>query len=227
MRLTKKWWFVIVVTPVVLLCIKAGLWQLDRAAEKEQLIQRLSVGEALLTTPSDLTTASIEASTYKVKLPVRLVDSNFVYLENRIQDRVAGYEVFAKALTAQGEVGLFINLGWVEGAASRDSLPSLDLSRDFDLDALWVPITDSYFMSDAFPEQMDNSTRVQSLKGVIPDDVLPGMFIASNVLSRNALGPKPRLGPETHYGYAVQWFLLALVLSFLGVYVYRRGLTHG
>lgn len=227
MRLTKKWWFVIVVTPVVLLCIKAGLWQLDRAAEKEQLIQRLSVGEALLTTPSDLTTASIEASTYKVKLPVRLVDSNFVYLENRIQDRVAGYEVFAKALTAQGEVGLFINLGWIEGAASRDSLPSLDLSRDFDLDALWVPITDSYFMSDAFPEQMDNSTRVQSLKGVIPDDVLPGMFIASNVLSRNALGPKPRLGPETHYGYAVQWFLLALVLSFLGVYVYRRGLTHG
>ena len=227
MRLTKKWWFVIVVTPVVLLCIKAGLWQLDRAGEKEQLIQRLSVGEALLTTPSDLTTASIEASTYKVKLPVRLVDSNFVYLENRIQDRVAGYEVFAKALTAQGEVGLFINLGWIEGAASRDSLPSLDLSRDFDLDALWVPITDSYFMSDAFPEQMDNSTRVQSLKGVIPDDVLPGMFIASNVLSRNALGPKPRLGPETHYGYAVQWFLLALVLSFLGVYVYRRGLTHG
>jgi cytochrome oxidase assembly protein ShyY1 len=227
MRLTKKWWFVIVVTPVVLLCIKAGLWQLDRAAEKEQLIQRLSVGEALLTTPSDLTTASIEASTYKVKLPVRLVDSNFVYLENRIQDRVAGYEVFAKALTAQGEIGLFINLGWIEGAASRDSLPSLDLSRDFDLDALWVPITDSYFMSDAFPEQMDNSTRVQSLKGVIPDDVLPGMFIASNVLSRNALGPKPRLGPETHYGYAVQWFLLALVLSFLGVYVYRRGLTHG
>ena len=227
MRLTKKWWFVIVVTPVVLLCIKAGLWQLDRAGEKEQLIQRLSVGEALLTTPSDLTTASIEASTYKVKLPVRLVDSNFVYLENRIQDRVAGYEVFAKALTAQGEIGLFINLGWIERAASRDSLPSLDLSRDFDLDALWVPITDSYFMSDAFPEQMDNSTRVQSLKGVIPDDVLPGMFIASNVLSRNALGPKPRLGPETHYGYAVQWFLLALVLSFLGVYVYRRGLTHG
>ena len=227
MRLTKKWWFVIVVTPVVLLCIKAGLWQLDRAGEKEQLIQRLSVGEALLTTPSDLTTASIEASTYKVKLPVRLVDSNFVYLENRIQDRVAGYEVFAKALTAQGEIGLFINLGWIERAASRDSLPSLDLSRDFDLDALWVPITDSYFMSDAFPEQMDNSTRVQSLKGVIPDDVLPGMFIASNVLSRNALGPKPRFGPETHYGYAVQWFLLALVLSFLGVYVYRRGLTHG
>jgi len=227
MRLTKKWWFVIVVTPIVALCVKAGLWQLDRAGEKEQLIQRLSVGEALLTTPSDLKTASIGTGTYKVKLPVQLTDSKLVYLDNRIQDRVAGYEVFAKAQTEQGAIGLFINLGWIEGAASRDSLPSVDVSRDLDLDALWVPITDSYFMSDAFPEQMDHSTRVQSLKGVVPDDVLPGMFIASNLLSRDALGPKPRLGPETHYGYAVQWFLLALVLSFLGVYVYRRGLTHG
>lgn len=227
MRLTKKWWFVIVVTPVVLICMKAGLWQLDRAGEKEQLIQRLSVGEALLTTPSDLATASIDAGTYKVKLPVRLIDSELVYLENRIQDRVAGYEVFAKALTEEGELGLFVNLGWIEGSASRKFLPSVDLLRDLDLDALWVPITDSYLMSDAFPEQMDNATRVQSLKGVIPEGVLPGMFIASNVLSRDALGPKPRLGPETHYGYAVQWFLLALVLSVLGVYVYRRGLTHG
>ena len=54
-----------------------------------------------------------------------------------------------------------------------------------------------------------------------------GVLLASGLLTRDALGPKPRLGPETHYGYAVQWFLLAMVLAGLSTYVFRRGLSHG
>jgi cytochrome oxidase assembly protein ShyY1 len=55
MRLTKKWWFVIVVLPVIGLCVKAGFWQLDRAQQKEQLIERLTVGESAIVDAVGLT----------------------------------------------------------------------------------------------------------------------------------------------------------------------------
>ena len=82
-------------------------------------------------------------------------------------------------------------------------------------------------MSDAFAETVDGRSRVQSLRAVASDGVLPGIFLASGLLARDALGPKPRLGPETHYGYAVQWFLLSIILASLSAYVFRRGLSHG
>jgi len=227
MRLTKKWWFVIVVLPVIGLCVKAGFWQLDRAQLKEQLIERLTVGESRLSTPSDLLMVHPESATYRVTLPITIDRDSLFYLDNRIQERVAGYEVFAEASTRDGGLRLLVNLGWVPASPKRDNLPVVDLPEQLHLDALWVPITESYLMSDAFAEMVDGSSRVQSLREVASDGVLPGVFLASGLLVRDALGPKPRLGPETHYGYAVQWFLLSIVLAGLGAYVFRRGLSHG
>jgi surfeit locus 1 family protein len=227
MRLTKKWWFVIVVLPVIGLCVKAGFWQLDRAQQKEQLIERLTVGESQLSTPSDLLMADPDSATYRVTLLVMIDHDSVFYLDNRIQDRVAGYEVFAEASTRDGGLRLLVNLGWVPGSPTRAQLPEISVPDQFQLDALWVPMTESYLMSDAFAETVDGRLRVQSLRAVATDGVLPGVFLASGLLTRDALGPKPRLGPETHYGYAVQWFLLAMVLAGLSTYVLRRGLSYG
>ena len=223
MRLTKKWWFVIVVVPVVSLCIKAGFWQLDRAAEKQQLIERLTVGEATLTLASELLTTTVDTKTYQVRLPVQLAESPLIFLDNRIQDRVAGYEVFATAESIDGGVRLFVNLGWVPGGSNRGVLPEISLTKPQTLEALWVPVTESYLMSEPYIEEVEGAVRVQSLKDMQPSDTVPGMFLARGILPQSAKGPAPRLGPTTHYGYAVQWFLLSLVLVCLATYVYRRG----
>ena len=82
MRLTKKWWFVIVVLPVIGLCVKAGFWQLDRAQQKEQLIERLTVGESQLSTPSDLLMVNPDSATYRVTLPVMIDHDSVFYLDN-------------------------------------------------------------------------------------------------------------------------------------------------
>jgi cytochrome oxidase assembly protein ShyY1 len=133
MRLTKKWWFVIVVLPVIGLCVKAGFWQLDRAQQKEQLIERLTVGESQLSTPSDLLMVNPESATYRVTLPVMIDHDSVFYLDNRIQDRVAGYEVFAEASTRDGGLRLLVNLGWVPGSPTRDRLPENCGSRSISI----------------------------------------------------------------------------------------------
>lgn len=228
MWLTKKWWFLIVVIPIVGLCIKAGFWQLDRAHQKEELIRVLTVGESLLTSGSDMLSQQVESGTHLVQLTVyRDTATPLRFLDNRIQDRVAGYEVFTEATSSDGSVRVLVNLGWVPGPKRRDELPTIEIPTVFELKGLWVPITDSYLMSESDTETLGDAQRVQSLTDLIKTNLLSGMVLAEGLLPRNANGPKPRLGPETHYGYAIQWFLLALVLCGMTAVILRKGVLRG
>jgi surfeit locus 1 family protein len=228
MWLTKKWWFLIVVIPIVGLCIKAGFWQLDRAHQKEELIRVLTVGESLLTSGSDMLSQQVESGTHQVQLTVyRDTATPLWFLDNRIQDRVAGYEVFTEATSSDGSVRVLVNLGWVPGPKRRDELPTIEIPTVFELKGLWVPITDSYLMSESDTETLGDAQRVQSLTDLIKTNLLSGMVLAEGLLPRNANGPKPRLGPETHYGYAIQWFLLALVLCGMTAVILRKGTLRG
>jgi surfeit locus 1 family protein len=228
MWLTKKWWFLIVVIPIVGLCIKAGFWQLDRAHQKEELIRVLTVGESLLTSGSDMLSQQVESGTHQVQLTVyRDTATPLRFLDNRIQDRVAGYEVFTEATSSDGSVRVLVNLGWVPGPKRRDELPTIEIPTVFELKGLWVPITDSYLMSESDTETLGDAQRVQSLTDLIKTNLLSGMVLAEGLLPRNANGPKPRLGPETHYGYAIQWFLLALVLCGMTAVIFRKGVLRG
>jgi len=228
MWLTKKWWFLIVVIPIVGLCIKAGFWQLDRAHQKEELIRVLTVGESLLTSGSDMLSQQVESRTHQVQLTVyRDTATPLRFLDNRIQDRVAGYEVFTEATSSDGSVRMLVNLGWVPGPKRRDELPTIEIPTVFELKGLWVPITDSYLMSESDTETLGDAQRVQSLTDLIKTRLLSGMVLAEGLLPRNANGPKPRLGPETHYGYAIQWFLLALVLCGMTAVILRKGVLRG
>ena len=228
MWLTKKWWFLVLVLSIIGLCTKAVFWQLERAKDKERLIERLEVGEGVITSPSDLMAINLRDRSYSVQLKVKREEASpLIYLDNRIQDRKAGYEVFTEVSTIPGETQLIVNLGWIAGLSSRDQLPSVEIPGRFDLSGRWMAMTDGYLMSDSFAERVGGAVRVQSLRGILSDEVVPGVVLATGILDRDSLGPSPRMGPEMHYGYAFQWFLMALVLTGLSAYILRRGLSDG
>ena len=228
MWLTKKWWFLVLVLSIIGLCTKAVFWQLERAKDKERLIERLKVGEGVITSPSDLMAINLRDRSYSVQLKVKREEASpLIYLDNRIQDRKAGYEVFTEVSTIPGGTQLIVNLGWIAGLSSRDQLPSVEIPGRFDLSGRWMAMTDGYLMSDSFAERVGGAVRVQSLRGILSDEVVPGVVLATGILDRDSLGPSPRMGPEMHYGYAFQWFLMALVLTGLSAYILRRGLSDG
>ena len=228
MWLTKKWWFLVLVLSIIGLCTKAVFWQLERAKDKERLIERLKVGEGVITSPSDLMAINLRDRSYSVQLKVKRGETSpLIYLDNRIQDRKAGYEVFTEVSTIPGGTQLIVNLGWIAGLSSRDQLPSVEIPGRFDLSGRWMAMTDGYLMSDSFAERVGGAVRVQSLRGILSDEVVPGVVLATGILDRDSLGPSPRMGPEMHYGYAFQWFLMALVLTGLSAYILRRGLSDG
>ena len=228
MWLTKKWWFLVLVLSIIGLCTKAAFWQLERAKDKERLIKRLKVGEGVITSPSDLMAINLRDRSYSVQLKVKREEASpLIYLDNRIQERKAGYEVFVEVSTIPEGIQLIVNLGWIAGLSSREQLPIVEIPGRFDLSGRWMAMTDGYLMSDSFPERVGGAVRVQSLRGILSDGVVSGMVLATGVLDRDSLGPSPRMGPEMHYGYAFQWFLMALVLTGLSAYIFRRGLSDG
>jgi cytochrome oxidase assembly protein ShyY1 len=228
MWLTKKWWFLIVVVPIIGLCVKAGFWQLDRADEKEDLMQDLMVNETFLSSSAQILAAENQRGTYRVRLPVvRDVREPLVFLDNRIQERVVGYEVFTRVSSIDGAIRLLVNLGWVPGSRLRSELPEVRVPENFVLKGALVPVTESYLMTGSQSESIGVHQRVQSLTDLLSKDTIAGMVLADGLLLRNAVGPMPRLGPEIHYGYAVQWFLLAIVLIGMAGYTLKQGLARG
>ena len=228
MWLTKKWWFLIVVVPIIGLCVRAGFWQLDRADQKKDLMQELTVNESLLLSSSQILAAQNQQGSYRVQLPVlRDAREPLVFLDNRIQEKVVGYEVFTSVSSIDGAIRLLVNLGWVPGSRLRSELPEVRVPESFVLKGAWIPVTESYLMTGSQSESIGMHRRVQSLTDVLSKDIVAGMVLADGLLPRNAVGPIPRLGPEIHYGYAVQWFLLAIVLIGMSGYTLKRGLARG
>ena len=174
----------IVVVPIIGLCVKAGFWQLDRADQKENLMQDLTVNETLLSSSAQILVAENQRGTYRVRLPVmRDVREPLVFLDNRIQERVVGYEVFTRVSSIDGAVRLLVNLGWVPGSRLRSELPEVRVPESFVLKGALVPVTESYLMTGSQSESMGTHRRVQSLTDLLSArynswDGVGGWFVA-------------------------------------------------
>ena len=189
MWLTKKWWFLIIVVPIIGLCVKAGFWQLDRADQKEDLMQDLTVNETLLSSSAQILVAENQRGTYRVRLPVvRDVREPLVFLDNRIQERVVGYEVFTRVSSTDGTIRLLVNLGWVPGSRLRSELPEVRVPESFVLKGALVPVTESYLMTGSQSESIGTHRRVQSLTDLLSKDTIGGMVLADGLLAHNAAG---------------------------------------
>jgi len=220
MKLKKKWWFLVVAVPIIVLCVNAGFWQLERGSQKQQLMLRLTEGSEIIVNASDYVSANVNQSTYRVNLPVVRRDNKIIYLDNRIQARIAGYDILVQYLLEKTDLAVWVNLGWVPAGSRRSVLPNVDVPSKFDLRGLLVKTPESFRMTEMQEEKFDSFIRVQALSSAIDR-----LVFAENGLKTSAISPMPRLGPENHYGYSIQWFLLAIILTGLTVYVVRREFT--
>lgn len=198
--------------------ISLGVWQLNRAAEKQALLDRW---QAQVDT---LPWAEVARRPMALDQPVRVTghyDDAIWLLDNRTRDGRPGYEVINRFVPDLGPAVL-VNRGWVPAPARRDQLPEVSVPT--------APVTLAGRLAD-YPEPPvlgdeaepgDWPRRVQRLPRTVAeasvgpltaylirlrDDTQPGAFRAD-------WAPE-MMGPTTHYGYAAQWFSLAVVLAVL------------
>ena len=216
-----------------------GLWQLDRAGEKErrrgafavrtgdvpiQLNRRLSV------MPTEL---DPEWWRYRrVEISGEAFGERQYLLDNRTRNAVAGYHVYLPVQVAGLDRVALVNRGWVETGPSRERRPDVSLAPATLVVSGIVEyprhpplLGDDGYTDPTWPkvvQRIDLDKAARDLgRTVLPfvvlmDDALPHGFVRE-------WSPYLGIGPERHRGYALQWFSLAAAVAVVWIVVRVRG----
>lgn len=212
------------------LLFNLGLWQLNRAHYKETVLERME--QRADSKPFELTELlrmDADINDFPVQLRGRFLnDFNFL-LDNRPHQQIPGYEVLTPMLVDNHIV--LINRGWIAQGADR-SKPPLVPALEGEIDVTGrshVPNPDFFVLKEDEYTQVSWPFLIQKIdleKSAPLFDYPMAPFILR-------LDPDPAsgfvrewhshfMGPEKHYGYAVQWFGLFAALLVIYVVVNTR-----
>jgi cytochrome oxidase assembly protein ShyY1 len=204
------------------LFVNLGLWQLERAAEKEDLIAeeatRRNQPPVLF---NELPKDARHLSGTVVRLKGEYVPGRFFLLDNRVLKGKVGFEVLVPYRESGGVLAL-VNRGFVPMGRTREEtpvIPSLITGTIAD-GTLYIAVENSFMPKEDTTEATDWPRIVQTsdplvLQQIIGEDLYPHLFRLTES-DPNAL---PRFWPTTvmlpvkHKGYALQWFTMALVIA--------------
>jgi len=208
------------------LLLVLGIWQLQRAEFKQQQQGRWQQQTSELAWPQ-LVEQGLDAGR-PVKLNGSYGDTTWL-LDNRTRDGMAGYEVLTVFYPLQGPA-LVVNRGWVIAPRTRQQLPDASVTQEQVeisgrlADFPQPPVLAASEASSGWPR------RVQSLPPEIAQDAVPELpRLILRLADQNQPGAlradwaPDRMAIATHYGYATQWFALALMLTVLTIVAsYRK-----
>ena len=200
-----------------------GRWQLHRAAEKEALQASMDVQSekrllhtAALVASNDPTTLIHQHAV----LHGRWIADQTVYLDNRQMDGKVGFFVLTPLVLEGERQAVVVQRGWLpRNFEERNALPPVQTP------AGWVTVEGRVALppsklfelgapaSGVIRQNLDmEQYRTQTHLPLLPVTLVQ-MGPGSEGLQR--AWPAVNLGVEKHYGYALQWFGMAMLLAFL------------
>lgn len=219
---------------LALLTARLGLWQLDRAAQKEALQQAQAGSAALPPLPAQaLARTPAQAAEQlhrRITLRGQWLPQRTVFLDNRQMDGRPGFFVLTPLRLEDGSAVL-VQRGWVpRDAQERTRLPPIETPAQ--------PVT-LLARVEGPPARLYEFTPQGSERGAIRQNLdleafadetrLPLRPLTLLQLDDDAAAtaapdglrrhwPLPAVDVHKHYGYAVQWFSLAALIT--GLYVW-------
>lgn len=211
-------------------CIRLGIWQLDRLEGRRAFnvqVESMRAAERLdlnVNTPADIVTMEWRAVTVSGEYDFE----NQVALRNQYYGNQYGYHLITP-LRYNGTVVL-VNRGWIPADADW---------REFDEPGL-VTVTGQVRLgqgkpafggvadalpADGGPLKVWNNLDVEMMSAQFPYPILE-VFVQPDVDEDDAVPPIPyqpeiELTEGSHFGYALQWFTFATIL-FVGYPFYLR-----
>jgi len=241
MRYTPWLLTTVVIVGVTLLC-RLGYWQLSRGQEKQHLLalwetqaeKTAITSQALLTSPSQ---TRLEAWRYSpISLMGSFLNEYTILLDNKTNQGRPGYHVISP-LTLNEHTVILVDRGWIPLSQKRTQLPRIppimgEVPIEGYLDFAYrnpfvhQPIESNDLKWPLRVQQLD----FDSIATLLGKSVVP-MLVKLNKPSAISFEIPPARGewlsPERHYGYACQWFLLALTLGGLYSLYYFRHFRQG
>ena len=214
----------ILITATFAFLVSLGFWQLERADDKRSIeasIKQANTGSVELIKKEE---GLQSKEYYEVRLQGKyLSDKQFIY-DNQIVDQVSGYYVLTPyALEGQSKA-ILINRGFIPWSGRRDKLADIVIGQE--TREIKVQISKPIKRMELKPSEVGiqfpvliQSIDLQDMadRAKVDFSSVIGLLDAS---ASNGFIRKwePYTGSiEKHIGYAVQWFLMALVLAIIGI----------
>lgn len=208
-----------------------GAWQLQRAGEKSELLAALEAGQGQALDALPAASALRNHAYARLSVRGRFLGERQFLLDNRIHEGRPGFDVLTPLVLADGRTVL-VDRGWVPWTAQREPARPVALepvSRVRVTGRLWLPepgigIGPAIAPGGDWPRRV---TRVEypALAAALGRDLVPAVVRASGEAPwlYRPRDLRPAFGPMRHYGYAFQWFALALtVIAVACILEWRR-----
>ncbi len=228
------WGISTVFLAVFALFVNLGLWQIHRADEKQGLIEARELRGRDEPVRLDGGVSDPDVLRYRrVAVAGEYDVAHQFLLDNQLHEQRPGYRVLTPLRLAGGGAAVMVNRGWIPLGANRAQLPDLGLA------SASVRLTG---VADRFPgvgfklkgaevpgpgwPSVVQLAEPEQLARRLGYPVLPYQVLLDESAGEGYVRAwrENRLTPEKNLGYALQWFLFALVATVLYI---RHGLKAG
>ncbi len=216
--------------------VSLGFWQLSREREKISIQTKYAMREVMPARSFDAVPWDDQDLDYLVvKAKGRFDNQKTFLLDNKINQGHVGFEVISPYITESAKL-LFVNRGWIAQGATRLDLPSIEtMEGGIQIQgSIYVPTGKQFMLGEEtwsdplssthWPKIIQSIDLEQMSKVFSTDEFDYPVFPYTVRLSNSSPGSlTPNWQPvsmqaEKHRAYAVQWFMMALVLTILTIY---------
>lgn len=214
--------FTLVLLPIL---VKLGFWQLEESKITEALQKQWELQQSL---PAiDFAEHSTDEDFRRVRLHGEFLTEKYWLKENQLRDGKLGFQVIMPFALSDSDKIFAVDRGWIEGSAQREFIPTVETPKGPQtITGALVQPSDSKLVREA-------DSRVKSWPHKILDEDL--MVLSSHIehllypqilrLDADSVGAltvywRPvNMSSAKHFGYAIQWFFMAIALVVMFVCV--------
>jgi len=209
------------------LLISLGFWQLQRAEEKQDIVDRYANNQQLPPLSNAQSLLTGHDHQYRLAWMRGLVDNNrAVILDNRVKNGRPGYEILQAVTLPEVAEKLLINRGWIPASLDRAQLPVImSVEGVVQLRGyLYHALKGGYRLDDGIKKVANWPTRVGWVTVERAEELFAEPFLPYQLrLDADSTGALQTgwttvaVQPQKHTGYAVQWFAMALTLLIMTI----------
>ena len=213
---------------LLILVLSLGVWQIDRGYNKKEL-ENTFLERQSQPVKEIKYNAFLESDLYRnVVLEGKYLEKIF-FLDNKIHNGKPGLKVFSPFETTNNNLVL-VSRGWIE-LEDRSKLPTINTTKNvLKLQGVLRPESQDFVLEN---EEMNNRNNPILLQTVNLGELsnFLGKPLSPYILELSELSESAfvktwqpiNLSSFRHFGYAVQWFGLAVVLIVGYVFFLRKG----
>ena len=216
--------FAIIFAPIT---FSLGLWQIERAAEKDNIIEKFN---ELQNNPHKPINTEDKIANWEPISSYGTFTQYIILEDNALLDGQAGYKVY-QYFRFEENSGVFVNRGFIARGRLKNEVPEITTPSGQFL----IKGSALYKNSNAFVKNIEESDKriiqefnIGLISNVYPelraDNIRPYIFnLDKNDQFKFKAIEKPiNMSSDKHIGYAIQWVGLCLALIVLTIIAFRR-----